>query len=49
MLESSPRLAKHLITQVGDEEVDKVSQAQVFGFKHRPDTAIGTDGTAIEM
>lgn len=49
VLESSPALAKNLITQVGDDEVEKVSQAHLFGFKHRPDTAIGLDGTAIEI
>lgn len=48
-LESSPELAKNLITQVGEREVDKVTQAHLFGFKHRPDIAIGNDGTAIEI
>ena len=48
-LEFSPNLAKNLITQVGDDEVGKVTQARLFGFKHRPDIAIGQDGTAIEI
>jgi len=48
-LEASPRLRKYLITQVGDEEIEKISRAHLFGFRHRPDTAIGRDGTAIEL
>lgn len=48
-LEGSPKLRKNLITQVGDEDVEKISQAALFGFKHRPDTTIGNDGTAIEL
>jgi len=42
-------LGKQLITQVGADEVDKIQQASLFGFKHRPDTTIGNDGTAIEV
>ncbi len=48
-LEASRKLRKNLITQVGDQEVQKISQASLFGFKHRPDTTIGNDGTAIEL
>ncbi len=48
-LQASPRLRRNLITQVGEEEVEKIHQASLFGFKHRPDTAIGLDGTAIEI
>ena len=48
-LEGSSRLRQNLITQVGKEEVEKISQAALFGFKHRPDTTIGNDGTAIEL
>ena len=48
-LEGSHKLRKNLITQVGDEDVEKISQAALFGFKHRPDTTIGNDGTAIEL
>ena len=48
-LEGSPKLAEGLITQVGDDPVDKVTSADIFGFKHRPDSAIGIDGTAIEI
>jgi hypothetical protein len=48
-LQASPRLRKNLITQIGDGEVDKVRQASLFGFRHRPDVAIGLDGTAVEI
>lgn len=48
-LEASRTLRKNLITQVGEDEVEKISHATLFGFRHRPDTAIGRDGTAIEL
>lgn len=48
-LTESRKLAPSLITQVDDEPVEKISQATLFGFKHRPDTTIGKDGTAIEI
>ena len=48
-LQASPKLSKNLITQVGEEEVDKIVNANLFGFNHRPDTTIGNDGTAIEI
>ena len=48
-LQASPKLRKNLITQIGEEEVEKITQANLFGFKHRPDTTIGKDGTAIEI
>jgi hypothetical protein len=48
-LQSSRRLRNNLITQVSDEEVDKITHANLFGFKHRPDVTIGNDGTAIEI
>ncbi len=48
-LESSPKIRENLITQIGDQEVEKVTPSELFGFKHRPDTAIGIDGTAIEI
>jgi hypothetical protein len=48
-LHASPSLRKNLITQVGQDEVEKIHQASLFGFKHRPDTTIGLDGTAIEI
>ena len=48
-LQASPRLRKNIITQIGEEEVEKITQANLFGFKHRPDTTIGKDGTAIEI
>ncbi len=48
-LQASRRLKKNLITQVGEDEVEKIHQASLFGFKHRPDVSIGLDGTAIEI
>jgi len=48
-LEASRKLKKYLITQVEDEAVEKISQASLFGFSHRPDVTIGKDGTAIEI
>lgn len=48
-LQASRKLTNNLITQVGEEEVEKITQASLFGFKHRPDTSIGKDGTAIEI
>ncbi|MDH7482970.1 MAG: hypothetical protein QHH26_13510 [Armatimonadota bacterium] len=48
-LQSSPTLRKNLITQVGTDEVEKITQANLFGFSHRPDASIGNDGTAIEI
>jgi len=48
-LQSSPKIRKNLLTQIGDDEVDKITDAYLFGFKHRPDTTIGKDGTAIEI
>ncbi len=48
-LQSSKRLRNNLITQVSDEEVEKITHANLFGFKHRPDATIGNDGTAIEI
>jgi len=48
-LQSSPRLRNNLITQVGSDEVEKITQAKLFGFSHRPDASIGNDGTAIEI
>lgn len=48
-LQSSPKLRNNLITQVGIEEVDKITPGNLFGFNHRPDASIGNDGTAIEI
>lgn len=48
-LRSSPKLKKNLITQIGEDEVEKISKASLFGFSHRPDITIGNDGTAIEI
>ena len=48
-LQASPRLRKKLITQVDSDEVEKITEAKLFGFSHRPDASIGNDGTAIEI
>ncbi|GEM_PF-968797 len=48
-LQASSRLRKNLITQIGVDEVQKITQASFFGFSHRPDISIGNDGTAIEI
>jgi hypothetical protein len=48
-LQSSPTIRKNLITQVGTDEVDKITQSNLFGFSHKPDASIGKDGTAIEI
>jgi hypothetical protein len=48
-LQGSNRLEKHLITQTEDGEVEKIHRSYLFGFHHKPDVAIGRDGTAIEV
>lgn len=48
-LQASPRLRKNLITQIGMDEVEKITQASLFGFSHRPDISLGNSGTAIEI
>lgn len=48
-LQSSPRLRKNLITQIGMDEVQKMTKASLFGFSHWPDVSIGNSGTAIEI
>jgi hypothetical protein len=48
-LQSSRIIRNNLITQVGTDEVEKITQANLFGFFHRPDASIGKDGTAIEI
>jgi hypothetical protein len=48
-LQSSPRLRKNIITQIGMEEVQKITKANLFGFSHWPDASIGNDGTAVEI
>jgi len=48
-LQSVGKLKNNLITQISEDEVDKISQANLFGFNHRPDLSIGRDGTAIEI
>lgn len=48
-LQTSPELKKNLITQIGLEEVQKITKASLFGFSHWPDASIGNNGTAIEI
>ena len=48
-LNSSRKLKDYLITQKESEPVEKITPADVFGFRHRPDLTIGNDGTAIEL
>jgi hypothetical protein len=48
-LQASPKLRQNLITQIGLDEVEKITKASLFGFSHRPDVSIGIDGTAIEI
>ena len=48
-LGSSRKLRPYLITQKDAEPVEKITTADVFGFKHHPDLTIGNDGTAIEL
>jgi len=48
-LQSSPRLRKNLITQIGMDEVQKMTKASLFGFSHWPDVSIGNSGTAVEI
>ena len=49
LLETSHRLKNTLITQSNIEEIEKITQADFFAFRHRPDVTIGKDGTAIEL
>ena len=48
-LQSSHRLRKNIITQIGMEEVEKITKASLFGFSHWPDASIGNGGTAVEI
>lgn len=48
-LGSSRKLRPTLITQKDTIPVEKITTADVFGFKHHPDLTIGNDGTAIEL
>ncbi len=47
-LETYRNLKSHLITQINKEPVI-MTRAELFGFRHSPDVAIGDDGTAIEL
>ncbi len=48
-LQSTRKLRKNLITQISEDEVNKIKSVKLFGFSHRPDVSIGIDGTAIEI
>jgi len=49
-LESRPELAGHLLTQIGDDAtVKRITRAELFGFRHKPDTAIAENGTAVAI
>ncbi len=48
-LQASSKLRPNLITQIGIEEVEKITPGVLFGFSHRPDVTIGKDGTALEI
>jgi len=48
-LQAIPKLRQNLITQIGLDEVEKITKASLFGFSHRPDVSIGIAGTAIEI
>ncbi len=48
-LRSFDELSRNLITQIRENEVEKITSADLFGFRHRPDVAIGQNGTAIEI
>jgi hypothetical protein len=49
-LMSSPKLRQNgLLARLNKDEVGKITEARLFGFGHRPDLAIGPNGTAIEI
>ena len=48
-LQASPKLRPHLKNQIGLNKDVKITKADLFGFKHRPDASIDEDGTAIEI
>jgi hypothetical protein len=58
-LEASPRLREKITTQIGINGEERISNANLFGFKHWPDASIGytekgndvedKGGTAIEI
>ncbi len=48
-LEAYRKLKPHLITQINKEQPVVMTRAELFGFRHSPDVAIGDDGTAIEL
>jgi hypothetical protein len=48
-LETYRNLKPHLITQLNKEQPVIMTRAELFGFRHSPDVAIGDDGTVIEL
>ena len=48
-LETHRKLKPHLITQINKDQAVTMTRAELFGFRHSPDIAIGDDGTAIEL
>jgi len=48
-LKNNPVIADHITTQLRNDPIDKVAHAKLLGMRHRPDAAIGQDGTAIEL
>ena len=48
-LSSNEELRPHILTQLHQDPVEKVAPADLLGFQHRPDAAIGRDGTALEL
>jgi hypothetical protein len=48
-LQASHRLNLRLKTQIGLNQDEKITKANLFGFKHRPDASLDEDGTAIEI
>lgn len=48
-LRHDPKLTTHVLSQLDGDPVEKIEQARIFGFRLRPDAAIGRDGTAIEL
>lgn len=44
-----PDIRPHLLTQLDEDPIEKVTHSEVLGFRHRPDATIGRDGTALEL
>lgn len=48
-LHQSKTLQPNLITQVNRDQINTITPVDFFGYRHRPDIAIGQDCTAIEV